>query len=86
MNTCFFVYLIQSKKDGSFYIGQCDDLDCRMSKHNDGFSTYTSSKIPWQLKYFEVFPSRTLALKREKDLKAKKSRKYLQFLIESKAF
>ena len=29
----FFVYILQSLKDFSFYIGQCDDLDKRMSKH-----------------------------------------------------
>jgi GIY-YIG catalytic domain-containing protein len=41
----FFVYILQSMKDFSFYIGQCDDLDKRMSKHFDGFSKYTSSGI-----------------------------------------
>ncbi len=85
MNKYFFVCLIHSKKNNSFYIGQCDDLDCRISKHNDGWSRYTSTKTPWQLKYFETFPTRQLALKREKELKAKKSRKYLQFLIDNKA-
>ena len=32
----FFVYILQSMKDFSFYIGQCNDLDSRMSKHFDG--------------------------------------------------
>ena len=45
-----FCISVQSKKDGSFYIRQCEDLDCRVSKHNDGFSTYTASKTPWRLK------------------------------------
>jgi putative endonuclease len=80
----FFVYILQSKKDFSFYIGQTNDLDARLSKHNDGFSKYTSSKIPWHLVYFEMFETRAAAIKREKEIKLKKSRKYLEVLISKK--
>jgi putative endonuclease len=68
-------------KDFSFYIGQCDDLDRRMSKHFDGFSKYTASKGPWRLVYFEMVTTRSAALKREKEIKSKKSRKYIEELI-----
>jgi putative endonuclease len=80
----FFVYIIQSKKDGSFYIGQCIDLDYRLSKHNDGFSKYSSTKRPWKLVYFESYPSRSQAIIRENEIKAKKSRRYLEYLIGNK--
>ena len=80
----FFVYILQSKKDGSFYIGQCDDPDRRMSKHFDGMSKYTASKRPLRLVYFEVLNSRSEAIKREKEIKNKKSKKYLEFLIENR--
>jgi putative endonuclease len=80
----FFVYVIQSKKDFSFYIGQTNDLDSRVSKHNDGFSKYTSSKIPWIIVYFEMFQTRTDAIKREKEIKLKKSRKYIEVLISKR--
>ncbi|MGN6439401.1 MAG: GIY-YIG nuclease family protein [Agriterribacter sp.] len=66
MNQHFFVYILQSLKDFSFYIGQCEDLDNRMSKHFNGFSKYTASKRPLRLVYFEILPSRFDALKREK--------------------
>jgi putative endonuclease len=82
MNTGkYYVYILQSLKDFSFYVGQCDDLDCRMSKHADGMSKYTSSKRPLRLKYFEVYKSRTEALKRERQIKNMKSRKYIEQLI-----
>ena len=58
----FFVYILQSMKDLSFYVGQCDDLDCRISKHNEGMSKYTSSKTPLRLMYFEVFADRSAAI------------------------
>ena len=77
----FFVYILQSQKDFSYYVGQCDDLDKRMSKHFDGMSKYTASKRPLRLKYFEVMPDRSAALKREKEIKNKKSRIYLESLI-----
>ena len=77
----FFVYILQSQKDFSYYVGQCDDLDKRMSKHFDGMSKYTASKRPLRLVYFEVLSSRTAALKREKEIKGKKSRIYQESLI-----
>jgi putative endonuclease len=80
----FFVYILQSKKDFSFYIGQTNDLDARLSKHNDGFSKYSSSKMPWRLVYFEKFDTRTEAIKRENEIKSKKSRKYIEVLISKK--
>jgi len=77
----FYVYILQSQKDFSFYVGQCDDLDSRMSKHTDGMSKYTSSKRPLRLVYFEVYSSRSEVLKREKEIKKMKSRKYIEQLI-----
>ena len=79
----FYVYILQSLKDLSFYIGQCDDLDRRMSKHFDGMSKYTASKRPLRLCYFETYLSRTEALKREKEIKRYKSRKYILLLIDN---
>jgi putative endonuclease len=80
-NDKFYVYILQSLKDFSFYVGQCDDLDRRMSKHFDGMSKYTSGKRPLRLVYFEVYGSRKEALERERQIKNKKSRKYIESLM-----
>ena len=77
----FYVYILQSLKDFSFYVGQCDDLDYRMSKHADGMSKYTSTKRPLRLVYFESFNSRSKAIIREKEIKKMKSRKYIESLV-----
>ena len=79
----FYTYVLQSKKDFSFYIGECDDLDYRMSKHFDGWSKYTSTRGPWRLKYFEAYPTRKDSKKREREIKSKKSRQYIQRLIDN---
>jgi putative endonuclease len=78
----FFVYILQSMKDFSFYIGQTDDLDRRMSKHNEGISKYTATKRPWRLVYFEMFKSRSEAIIREKQLKSWKNANRYRQLIE----
>jgi putative endonuclease len=80
-NERFYVYVLQSLKDFSFYIGQCDDLDKRMSKHFEGFSKYTASKRPLRLVYFEVLNSRSEAIKREKTIKKQKSKKVIEQLV-----
>jgi putative endonuclease len=54
-----------------------------MSKHTDGFSKYTATKGPWRLVYFELYHSRSEALKREREIKKKKSRKYIDVLVAS---
>ena len=78
----FFVYILQSLKDSSFYVGQTDDLDRRMSKHFDGMSKYTSSKRPWRLVYFELLKTRKEAIAREKQLKSwKNANRYRELIL-----
>jgi putative endonuclease len=76
-----YVYILQSLKDFSFYIGQCDDLDRLMYKYFDGFSKYTAGKRPWRLKYYEAYPTRSDAIKREKQLKSYKNKIYIETII-----
>ena len=79
----YFVYILQSKKDKTFYIGQTNDLDSRMSKHSEGMSKYTASKTPWKLVYFEMFQTRKEALIREKQLKNwKNGNRYRQLIYQ----
>ena len=79
----FFTYIIQSELDGSFYIGQTENLRNRLKYHNDGASKYTSRKIPWRLVYYEEFPNRSDAMKREKFLKKQRNKQFYQKLIEN---
>ncbi|MFH1656564.1 MAG: GIY-YIG nuclease family protein [Candidatus Nealsonbacteria bacterium] len=65
----FFVYILQSKKDKSIYIGCSNDLRERFKKHNLGFVKSTKSKIPFALVYYEAYASRQDAFKREHNLK-----------------
>ncbi|MCD4769851.1 MAG: GIY-YIG nuclease family protein [Bacteroidales bacterium] len=69
----YFVYILKSKKDSSFYIGYTSNLERRLSEHNEGRSRYTAKKAPWELHYFEEFLSKSEAIKRERFLKKQKN-------------
>ncbi len=84
METTYTVYIIQSLKDHSFYIGYSANIEERILKHNAGNSRYTSKKIPWKLVYTEEFTSKSDALKRERFLKKQKNRNFYLKLIQNK--
>lgn len=65
----YYTYLLKSERDNSFYIGSTNDLKKRFIEHNKGKSVYTSKKLPWILLYYEAYTTRSLAIKREKQLK-----------------
>jgi putative endonuclease len=79
----FYVYILQSGVDESFYIGFTENLERRVNQHNNGESSYTSRKIPWKLVYSEEFSTKTDAIKRERFLKAQKNKVFYQRLIDS---
>ena len=65
----FYVYIIKSLVDGTYYKGFTEDYEKRLEDHNSGISSYTSHKLPWNLIYVEVHPTKKEALIREKKLK-----------------
>jgi putative endonuclease len=73
--------IIYSKKLDRFYIGHTEDLQKRLLQHNNGISTFTSKATDWVLKYSSAFNLRTEAMKIENEIKRKKSRKYIEWLI-----
>jgi len=68
-----YLYVIQSKKDYSFYIGTADNLKKRFREHNQGLSLSTKYKKPWVTIYCEWYRSKKDALKRERQLKKHKT-------------
>ncbi|MFA5871009.1 MAG: GIY-YIG nuclease family protein [Candidatus Paceibacterota bacterium] len=45
----FYVYVLQSKKDGKWYTGFTPDLKARIEKHNKGQVYATKQRIPFSL-------------------------------------
>jgi len=80
----FDVYILESQKDGSYYIGFTSDLKQRLEYHNAGKSRYTSRKLPWKVVYTESFATRSQAVKRERFLKQQRNRSFYERLIENR--
>ncbi|MBM3245555.1 MAG: GIY-YIG nuclease family protein [Candidatus Omnitrophica bacterium] len=79
----YYVYVLQSKKDGTLYIGCTNNLKERISNHKRGFNKSTKTKLPWVLIKTEVFYNNILALKREKFLKSGRGREVIKKFVLS---
>jgi putative endonuclease len=78
----YFVYILQSLKDNSYYIGYTSNLENRLKYHNSGKQRYTKHRLPFKLVYSEEFDNKTDALKREKLIKHFKGGEAFKRLIE----
>ena len=65
----YYVYVLKSEKDGTTYIGSTENLERRIEEHNKGKTKSTKHKLPVKLVYYEAYLTKTLALKRENNLK-----------------
>ena len=69
----YFTYIIQSESTDKLYIGQTNDPDDRLKRHNSNQSLSTKYKGPWKLIFCRKFNSRSEAVLLEKKLKAFKN-------------
>ena len=74
----YYVYLLESIKYKSWYIGYSTDLRKRFESHNTGRSKATKTKRPWKLIYYEAYIERLDAKKRELYLKSGAGRIFLK--------
>jgi putative endonuclease len=79
----WYVYLLESKKNKSWYIGCTNDLKERFEEHNTGKSKYTKDFMPWMLIYYEAGLNKKDAFKREVYLKSGYGRRYLKKRINN---
>ncbi len=80
----YFIYIIYSKEADKYYVGQTENIEDRLISHRSGISKYTSIADDWLLAYSETFETRKEAISREIEIKKKKSRKYIEWLISNK--
>ena len=71
----FFVYVLGSISDNTTYIGCTEDLEKRINEHNQGKTKSIKHKLPLELVYYEAYNSKTMARKREIQLKKNSSEK-----------
>ena len=74
----FFVYIIYSSIKEKFYIGQTNDIEDRLRRHNSGQSLATKNGIPWKMIYSIQLNSRSEAVILETKIKKRGAKRYLQ--------
>ncbi|HLZ17503.1 MAG TPA: GIY-YIG nuclease family protein [Cyclobacteriaceae bacterium] len=80
----FNVYILYSRQIDKYYVGQTENLEGRLQSHLLGISGFTSKATDWIVVYQEAFATRADAIRRENEIKRKKSRKYITWLIQRK--
>ena len=74
----FFVYILFSQKDQTFYTGFTSDVDRRVEEHNQGKNISTKNRSPLDLIYYEAYKKKLDARGREAFLKSGSGKKYLK--------
>jgi putative endonuclease len=78
----YYVYVLRSRKDGKFYTGCTADLKRRLGEHNDRKVQSTSSRVPFDVVYYEASKNQSDALRREKYLKSTYGKRYIKNRIK----
>jgi putative endonuclease len=78
----YYVYILQSRKDKSLYIGYTSDLEKRIKKHNNGENLATKSFRPYNLIFYEAFLHRIDAKNREEYLKSGYGRRTIKSMLK----
>ena len=77
---CF--YILYSGLIDKYYIGYTSSIEERLKKHNTNHKGYTGKIGDWSLKYHEKYSTKESAGEREREIKAWKSRKLIEKLIQ----
>jgi len=77
----YYFYILYSESLDSYYTGHANDLQERIRKHNTNHKGFTGKASDWELKYSESFPTKSEAYQRKRQVKTRKSKKYLKMLI-----
>jgi putative endonuclease len=65
-----YVHILQSLKDGRYYIGESANVHARLEFHNAGRQRSTKHRVPFKLILTEEYATREEALSREKQIKS----------------
>lgn len=81
MDQFFYVYVLRSEKDHEFYIGSTNNLERRISEHQNGKNISTAKRLPVELIYFEGHRSKEDAMRRELYFKTSKGKTTLRQML-----
>ncbi len=76
-----YVYILISLKDNKFYIGYTNDLRRRIQEHNQRKNISTAKRLPVQLIFYEAYPTKADAERRERYFKTDKGKTTLRQML-----
>jgi putative endonuclease len=76
----FYVYILQSQLNNSFYKGSTNDILRRVKEHNDGTVPSTIRYLPWDLVWYTEKKFRSEALNLERKLKNLSVKRTIEFI------
>lgn len=79
----YYVYVLNSQKDGNLYTGYTKDLKQRFEQHQNGDVTSTKNRRPLELIYYEACLERDDATRREKYFKTHYGKMFLKSRLKS---
>jgi putative endonuclease len=74
----FYVYILESIKNGEIYTGFTCDLKKRLEEHNHKKNSPTKTQAPWRVIYYEACINKEDAMRREKYLKTSQGRRLME--------
>ena len=77
----YYLYVLLSKKDNKFYIGTTNDLKRRIAEHRQGKNISTSKRLPLKLIFYEAYPTKSDAERRESYFKTAKGKTTLKQML-----
>jgi putative endonuclease len=79
----YTTYILYSNLKDKYYVGFTgDEMEERLRKHNSNHKGFIGGVRDWKIVYVESFLEKNKAMKKEKEIKAWKSRKKVEELIQ----
>lgn len=66
----FYVYVLKSRKDGNYYIGQTNSIDRRLNQHFMGKVLSTKNRRPFEVVGYKSYETRNESMHIEHMLKS----------------
>ena len=79
-----YVYILQSEKNGRYYIGSTNDLQRRVSEHNSGQTASLLHLRPMKVVFYKEYDNMVEARRIERKLKRFKSRRIIERIVMEK--
>lgn len=77
----FYIYILRSNKNNSYYVGSCKNIDKRLKLHNKGLVKSTKRYIPWKLIHSEKYKTLGEARRKEIQIKSWKKRDAIEKIL-----